>query len=195
MLEHPVWKIQCTPESLVHLSPHTRVLGSSGGVGRGSSRSRADLHRTRAPGASARLGHAFPGLPKPVKQTAPRGPGVAYQPSRHKENRSSDLAVPLQHLHYISLFHHLPFWKSFSEAIGVRMCLSRAPTTLSPVLKPQHHITLEWWCTQEVEAIGAAVKGQLELLKPGEGTLVNTERAKMSELFFLNLGPPRRTVP
>lgn len=62
------------PSSQATCLTHTRVLGSSGGVGRTSTRPRADLSRTRAPRASARLGHAFPGLQKPVKQTAPRGP-------------------------------------------------------------------------------------------------------------------------
>lgn len=62
------------PSSQATCPTCTRVLGSSGGVGRASTRPRADLPRTRAPGASARLGHAFPGLQKPVKQTAPRGP-------------------------------------------------------------------------------------------------------------------------
>lgn len=46
-----------------------------------------------------------------LNRLRPAGPRVAYQPARHKGTGSLDLAVPLECLHYISLFHHLPFWK------------------------------------------------------------------------------------
>lgn len=160
-------------------APHTRVLESSRGVGRASTRPREDVHRRRVPGAQ--LGHAFPGLPKPVKQTAARGPRSGLSAFQTQGDWVIRPCHPFRAPTLTSLFSTIyhsgkAFFRSNrSEGVSQSACLPN----LSPVLKPQHHITLEL-CTQKVEAVGA-VKASLSYKSPGRG-LVNSEQTKMIEL-------------
>lgn len=103
-------------------SPPVPILESSRGVGCAYTRPRADLHRTRAPGAL--LGHAFPGLQKPVKQTAARGPRSGLSAF---QTQGDWVIRPCHPLRAPTLPLSFPPFtileRRFSEAIGVRMCL------------------------------------------------------------------------
>lgn len=113
---------QCTPEFPAHLPPtHGSWKALEVWV----------VHlpapgRTRTEGAC--LGRnwdtPFRDYRNRLNRLRPAGPGVAYQPFRHKGTGSSDLAIPLERLHlHLSFPPFTILERRFSEAIGVKMCL------------------------------------------------------------------------
>lgn len=119
---------QCTPEFPAHLPPHTRVLESSRGVDRASTRPRATCTEGACLGRN--WDTPFRNYRNRLNRLRPVGPGVAYQPSRHNGTGSSDLAIPLERLHLLtSLFSTIyhsgkAFFRSNrSEDVSQSACL------------------------------------------------------------------------